>query len=138
MNWHEKAGANVLLRLAGVALLALAWAVGEALHRRALAGPVNGDVLAYLLAALTFVCATAGAALAVMGSHIFDQIEIAARWGRPEINPLPLDPPRPPSPARASPPSPAAPAPAPPEHGAVYWARGEATGRAAASSGGRP
>jgi hypothetical protein len=94
MNWHERASAKVLLRLAGVALLALAWAMAEALRRRALAGPVTGDAPAYLLAALSFVGASAGAALVLMGGHLFDKIEIAARWGRPEINPLPLDPPR--------------------------------------------
>jgi hypothetical protein len=98
MQWHERASARVLLRLAGVAFLALAWVTGEALRRRALAAPPTGDAIAYLWAALTFVCGSAGAAMATMGHHLFDQIEVAARWSRPEVNPLPLDPP----PARAS------------------------------------
>src|SRR5579872_6676532 len=107
MDWHERASAGWLLRLAGLGLLGLAVAGGWGLHIRALAGAVRGDALAYLLALLTFVCASAGAGLAVMGAHIFDQVDVAARWRRPDFgdpnSAIGLEEPEP-RPARANPP----------------------------------
>jgi len=80
MDWHERAGAGWLLRLAGIALLGLAWGAAYGLRQRALAGPASQDSVAYLLALLGFVFASTGVALAVMGARLFDRIEIAARW----------------------------------------------------------
>ena len=82
MAWHQKAGVNLLLRAAGTALLVVAYLCGAALRARALAGPLNKDALAYLLAAMTFLGWTGGFALLTLGNHIFDQIEIAQRWHR--------------------------------------------------------
>jgi hypothetical protein len=80
MPWHEKSGANILLRLIGIGILALAYAAAASLRGRALAGSLDGDALAYLLAAATFLCGSAGAALTFLGTHIFDRVELSQRW----------------------------------------------------------
>jgi hypothetical protein len=71
-----------LLRAAGALLLALAYAAAAVLRARALAGPIMGDPLAWLLAAVSFVLASGGAALLVVGRHLFDHVEVARRWSR--------------------------------------------------------
>jgi len=81
-HWSRTRTASLGLRLAGVLLLALAYAAARALRARAVAGPVAGDPLAWLLAAASFVSASGGTALAVMGHHLFDQVQIARRWSR--------------------------------------------------------
>jgi len=137
MNWHERAGAGWLLRLSGLGLLGLAVAGGWELHLRAMAASVRGDALAYLLALLTFICASAGAGLAVMGAHIFDQVEVAARWRRPDfVDPNPATGPEEPAPhpARASPPSTTARPPVPVASATAHPAQDEPTGPAAAPS----
>jgi len=82
MPWHRTRTANLALRLLGAALLVLAWLAARTLRARALAGPISEDALAWLLAAATFVSASGGAALAAMGNHLFDQVQIARRWSR--------------------------------------------------------
>lgn len=116
MAWHEHAGMKWLLRLAGVALLALAWIAARALRQHALAGPVTTDPAAYLLALIAFIGVSAGLALGAMGVHLFDQVEIAARWRRPEVRSISPEPPPRFRRARASPPSPEGPLPALPGH----------------------
>ncbi len=133
MDWHERASGRILLRLGGLALLALGWVIGGMLRRHAIAGPVVHDAAAYLLATIVFVSVGSGAALTIMGAHLFDKVEIAGRWRRPDLSDL-----NPPLPARASPPSPAAPAPAPRASAAAHPAPDAPTARAAASPGDPP
>ena len=87
MAWHQKTGAAILLRVAGVAILALAWLAASALRSRAVAGAPDRDALAWLLACATFLCGSAGCGLAVLGPHIFDRVEVSRRWRRPDDNP---------------------------------------------------
>ena len=82
MAWYEHRASGPLLRIGGAVLLLLAYACGRALRAHAIAGGAEDDALAYLLALLTFLCATSGAALLFVGRHLFDRIEIAERWRR--------------------------------------------------------
>lgn len=84
-DWHERPLAKILLRLAGAALLGLAWWFGSTLLRR-YGGKLQHPPLEYLLALVAFVCASAGSALTLMGHHLFDKIQVTARWARPSIS----------------------------------------------------
>ena len=68
------------LRPIGLTLIAIAYAAATSLRDRARAGPLAGDPVSYLLAALLFVCAATGAALVLMGKHVFEEVEVAPRW----------------------------------------------------------
>jgi hypothetical protein len=79
MAFHERRYAGLVLRLAGLALLALATLIGRCLF----AAPdpaARTSALAYLLASLWMISACAGAALATLGRHLFDRVELSARW----------------------------------------------------------
>jgi hypothetical protein len=80
-NWHEEVVAKLGLRAAGLVLLAIAYWTGTALFDR-FAGSLVHPPLEYLLAVVTFVCASAGSAMTVMGHHLFDQVEVSSRWAR--------------------------------------------------------
>jgi hypothetical protein len=133
MIWHERLSGKILLRLGGLGLLGLAWAVAHILRQRAMAGPLTGQPIAYLLAMLMFVFASAGAALAFVGSHLFDKIDVAARWSRLDVSPVELPPDFGRRSTQASWPSPPAPPPAPLQSRAAPPAPDAATGPAAAS-----
>lgn len=70
------------LRIAGATLTAAALPLGH--HLRILTQGRGGHepVAAYALALITFLCATAGAALLVHGRHIFDRIPVSQPWTR--------------------------------------------------------
>jgi len=79
MAWHERKYAGPALRLAGLALLALAVEVGR--HIFAAADPTAKlRALPYLMGLIWIASLSAGAALAVLGRHLFDQVELPARW----------------------------------------------------------
>jgi len=84
MLWYQRTGAGALLRVAGMGILATGYFAAIWLQSRATAGALNGDPLAYLLAAAAFLCGSVGSALAVLGTHIFDRVEVAQRWRRPD------------------------------------------------------
>ena len=88
MAWYERKYAGPLLRLTGVALLALAAGLGR--HIFAAADP-NAKLRAapYVMALIWISSLCAGAALTVLGRHLFDQVELPARW---RIHILPRDP----------------------------------------------
>ncbi len=69
------------LRASGLALVALAALVLRTLYHRAGPGsPLQPGALEVLLATVGFLSASAGAALIVVGHHIFDQVRISQRW----------------------------------------------------------
>ena len=79
MAMHERKFADLALRLAGLLLLTLAWLIG----RHLFAVPdvtASFRPSAYLLALVFTTSACAGAALAALGRHLFDQVELPARW----------------------------------------------------------
>ncbi len=69
---------DLSLRASGVLLLAIAT---TAIHTLARLYSAPG-ALAFLLATIGFVCASAGAMLLVVGGHIHDPVRISARWQR--------------------------------------------------------
>lgn len=81
-SWTPHRNVRLALRPIGVVLLALAYLAARTLRARALAGPIAGDPLAWLLAAASFVLMSGGATLAVIGHHLFDQVAFARRWSR--------------------------------------------------------
>lgn len=83
---HGIAGAarsGLAIRAIGLALLGGAAAAGRALVAIVQADPLAArSPLAWLLAAATFCCLSLGAALLVLGAHIFDEVEVSERWQR--------------------------------------------------------
>lgn len=79
MAWRNRKYADPALRLAGLALLCVAVVVGR--HLFAAPDP-QGKVTAsaYLLALVGMASASTGAALAVLGRHLFDEVELSERW----------------------------------------------------------
>ncbi len=69
---------DLSLRASGVLSLAIAV---TAIYTLARLHPAAGP-LAFLLATIGFLCASAGAMLSVVGGHIHDPVRISARWRR--------------------------------------------------------
>jgi hypothetical protein len=67
------------IRASGLAMLGLAWACGHALWL--LRGDAPG-VGAFLLALASFLTASFGSALLIVGPHLFDKVEVSERWAR--------------------------------------------------------
>lgn len=82
-NWHESLAANIGLRAGGVALLGIGWSSAARLHQIALAAPVrdNSPVM-MLLAAMLFLCGSAGSALIFVGPGLWERVEVSERWRR--------------------------------------------------------
>lgn len=80
MPWYKKTIGSLMLRAVGVGLLAITYLAISLLRRRVTAGAVESDPLAYLLAAGAFISASGGALLTVLGTHIFDRVEVSGRW----------------------------------------------------------
>ena len=79
MARHERKHVELALRLGGISLLALAALVGR--HLFAAADPRGKhEAICYLLALIGMASACAGAALAVLGRHLFDQVDLPSRW----------------------------------------------------------
>lgn len=79
MAWQSRRWADPALRLTGVLLMGVAMLVG----RRLFGAPcpqARVTPLCYLLALIGMASASAGAALAVLGHHLFDRVELSARW----------------------------------------------------------
>ena len=79
--WHRSWRSDVALRAAGVVL----GCVAHAVFARLLALPPaarTAGVVAYALAALGFLSASAASALAIFGKHPFDRVDVSARWRR--------------------------------------------------------
>ncbi len=69
---------DLSLRASGTLSLAIALI---AIHTLSRLQPQTGP-LAFVLATIGFVCASAGAMLVVVGGHIHDPVSISARWRR--------------------------------------------------------
>ncbi len=69
---------DLSLRASGLLSLAIAFTATYTLARLQL----QTGALAFLLATIGFVCASAGAMLLVVGGHIHDPVRISARWQR--------------------------------------------------------
>ncbi len=86
-KWHETLVANVGLRAGGLALLAASWSVAIRLHQLALATSAR-DATSFmmLLAAIVFICGSAGSALLFVGPGLWETVEVSERWRRLPTN----------------------------------------------------
>lgn len=81
VKWHRSWQADIGLRGLGMALCALAYvAIGHLMTLRPIALPRPAGVVAYGLAAGGFLGASVGTALTLLGRHLFDEVEVSARW----------------------------------------------------------
>jgi hypothetical protein len=79
-HWYQHWSAQLGLRAAGLALLATAWMEGRALDHL-VGDPIAAHgVGALLLAALLFVSASLGMALAIVGPGLWKPVRLSARW----------------------------------------------------------
>ena len=75
---------NLCLRLAGLLLIVAGGFSLKLLYRVANLPPAHeATITEMLVAAATFLSITSGAALFVLGTHIFDPVTLSARWGGP-------------------------------------------------------
>ena len=75
------------LRVIGILSCALAYL---ACARLAAVHPHAVGVAAFALAATVFFAGSAGTAMALLGGHVFDEIEISARWRTRDPAPEPI------------------------------------------------
>lgn len=77
--WHRSPRADIVLRATG---LLLCWVSYTAIARLVAmhVPPQKNDVLGFGLAAIGFIAASTGSALTLLGDHLFDRIEVSARW----------------------------------------------------------
>lgn len=71
---------SIAMRAGGVAALGLAWLCGHELWRYHAERQISAA--AFLLALATFLIATLGSAMLIVGPHLFDQVEVSGRWTR--------------------------------------------------------
>jgi len=74
---------NIGLRAGGVAVLAVGWWVAVRLHQIALAAPRDHASAGMLLAAIVFLCGSAGSTLLFVGPGLWEPVEVSERWRRP-------------------------------------------------------
>lgn len=78
-HWHSSWIARIGLRVVGLGLIAALWPEGRVLRALIHAQPaITGAQL--LLAALSFLCASGGAALLLMGPGLWKPVRLSARW----------------------------------------------------------
>lgn len=89
--WHRSWRADFGLRGAGLLLCAIAYGAIVRLCALPAVAETTG-ALAYALAAIGFLGASAGSALAMLGHHLFDPVAVSARWRqRPRASFPPLE-----------------------------------------------
>ncbi len=79
--WHEKLGARIGLRVAGIGLLAFAWMACVWLQNMVRASAsAEGSPLQCLLAAAVFASASAGLLLTFVGAGLWEPVMVSDRW----------------------------------------------------------
>ncbi|WBO21169.1 hypothetical protein [Sphingomonas abietis] len=71
---------RLIPHLAGLVVLAAAWASGHALVSAGMGHAGHEPARVYMLALTTFLLASAGVALATMGQGLFGQVVISRLW----------------------------------------------------------
>ena len=79
-HWYRHWSAQLGLRATGLALLAACWMEGRALGRLVTDPNAARGPGALLLAALLFVSASLGMALAIVGPGLWKPVRLSARW----------------------------------------------------------
>lgn len=78
--WKRSRKADTGLRLLGVVLCAVAYAsISHLIALRPTASLAAAGPLAYALAAIGFLSASAGGALTLLGDHLFDEVQVSDR-----------------------------------------------------------
>lgn len=80
-GWHRSGWGDAGLRLAGAVLCALSCTAFDrliALTHAAAGGA--GTVTTLGLGTIGFLSASAGAAMLLLGRHLFDEVEVSSRW----------------------------------------------------------
>lgn len=82
-KWHETRAANLGLRIGGVVLFVIGWSAAVRLHGLMLATTAR-DATSFmmLLAAIIFICGSAGGALLFIGPGLWETVEVSDRWRR--------------------------------------------------------
>ena len=86
--WHGSRGADLALRAVGVLLCVVAYLAVA--HLIALQSPLPDQMVgaeSLILAAIGFLFASAGSATLCLGHHLFDRVQISARWGTGRVIP---------------------------------------------------
>lgn len=82
-NPRRSRACDVAPRMGGLGLLPVGAVSSNLLYHLANAAPAHGaTAFEFGLAAMGFLCLSIGLALLALGSHIFDEVEISARWAR--------------------------------------------------------
>lgn len=81
-KWYQSLAANLGLRLAGLALLAVGWGVAARLHPMVVGAAARDTSLSMLLAAIVFLCGSAGSALLFVGPGLWEEVPVSERWRR--------------------------------------------------------
>lgn len=87
--WHGSRGGDIALRAAGLLLCVVAYLATS--HLIALQPPLPDQTVgaeSFILAAIGFLSASAGSAMLCLGHHLFDRVEISARWGSGRVVPV--------------------------------------------------
>ena len=77
--WYRSRRADFGLRASGLLLCGIAYAAVACLCAMRIS-PQTVGALACALAAIGFLGASAGSAMVLLGHHLFNQIEVSARW----------------------------------------------------------
>lgn len=79
--WHRSRKADLGLRLMGIMLCALAYlSISHLVALHPNPPPRSAGAAGYWLAAIGFLSAGGGGAMTILGHHLFDEIEVSARW----------------------------------------------------------
>ena len=79
--WHEKLGARIGLRVAGIGLLAFAWMACVWLQNMVrVSASAEDSPLQCLLAAAIFASASAGLLLTFVGAGLWEPVMVSDRW----------------------------------------------------------
>ena len=80
-DWYKRPGATWLIRLAGLAAIGGSVLAGLAVYHRVCASPPHEATPVEMgLAFVSFISASAGTAMAALGSQLFDRVEVASPW----------------------------------------------------------
>jgi uncharacterized protein (DUF1684 family) len=84
--WHERRGADLILRLGGMLLLGCAWLLGMWMTSLVRShAPPDATLPEMLIGMLMFAAGSLGAATLALGKHIFDKVQVSERWATREV-----------------------------------------------------